>query len=502
VSPGRLLSRWIPETAPLPYRKEGQSLPGEAADETDCTDRSGRKEFAMASVTHHVSGTTATLGLRTGRGFWQGPLPRLLAVAAMLAQATGCNIYGRPQRATTQQVMLDAQCPPDPARMPAKELAKVTLPAYVIEPPDILLIDALRVVPKPPFKIQSFDTLQVIVEGTLLEQPINGLYVVEPGGMLDLGPSYGKVMVGSLSLEEAQDAVFKHLKRVLKEPQVSLTLAQAAGQQQIAGEHLVGPDGTINLGTYGSVFVTGLTLNEAKDAIEKHLSEYLDAPLVSVDVFAYNSKVYYVVTEGAGYGDNVARFPVTGNETVLDAISQISGISRLSSKDIWIARPAPSGVGCDQILPVDIDAVMKGGSTATNYQLMPGDRVFIAQDQWVAADSIIGKITAPFERIFGFTLLGTSLVQQINRFPFGFNPNFGGACWVAREVYGPANPQWLLFRAWLLTEAPDWLRETYLAHGEDFAAYIADKPVLKATIKSLMDTVVERYEAEMPKVAE
>jgi polysaccharide export outer membrane protein len=141
-------------------------------------------------------------------------------------------------------------------------------------------------------------------------------------------------------------------------------------------------------------------------------------------VFSYNSKVYYVVTEGAGFGDNVARFPVTGNETVLDAISQINGLSRLSSKDIWIARPAPSGVGCDQVLPVDIAAIMKGGSTATNYQLLPGDRVFIAQDSMVAFDSLIGKITAPFERIFGFALLGSSTVQQFNRFPFGFNPNF------------------------------------------------------------------------------
>ena len=454
----------------------------------------------MARIkTHESCGNNALPQVlaRRDRRFLTGPVARSLAAAAMLLQLTGCNIYGRPQRNTTQQVMLDAQCPPEPGRMPAKELAKVTLPAYVIEPPDILLIDALRVVPKPPFKIQSFDTLQVIVEGTLLEQPINGLYVVEPGGMLDLGPSYGKVMVGNASLEEAQDSVFKHLKRVLKEPQVSLTLAQAAGQQQIAGEHLVGPDGTINLGTYGSVFVTGLTLEEAKVAIEKHLGKFLDAPLVSIDVFAYNSKVYYVVTEGAGFGDNIARFPVTGNETVLDAISQISGLSRLSSKDIWIARPAPSGVGCDQVLPVDIDAIMKGGSTATNYQLLPGDRVFIAQDQWIAFDSIIGKITAPFERIFGFTLLGTSLVQQINRFPFGFNPNT--FCWVAREVYGEHNPQWLLFRAWLLTEAPTWLRDAYGTYGEDVAAWIHDKPLVKAAIKGLMDQVVEQYEAAMPK---
>jgi len=353
-----------------------------------------------------------------------GRVACLLVCTALAALTSGCSTFGRPQRATTQQVMIDANCQGDPAKMPAKELAKITLPPYVIEPPDILLIDALRVVPKPPFRIQSFDTLQVIVEGTLLEQPINGLYVVEPGGMLDLGPSYGKVMVGGQSLEEAQDAVFRHLKRVLREPQVSLTLAQAAGQQQISGEHLVGPDGTINLGTYGTVYVTGMTLETAKGAIEKQLSKHLDAPLVSVDVFSYNSKVYYVITEGAGFGDNVARFPITGNETVLDAVAEINGLSRLSSKDIWIARPAPSGVGCDQVLPVDIEAIMKGGSTATNYQLLPGDRVFIAQDHMIAFGSLIGKITDPFERIFGFALLGAQTIQTYNRFPFGFNPNF------------------------------------------------------------------------------
>ena len=445
-----------------------------------------------AANTTHKDHQTPALGRPRGR-LHTACVALLIAATAF---SNGCSIYGRPQRAMGRQATLDANCPTEPGKMPAKELAKVTLPPYVIEPPDILLIDALRVVPKPPFRIQSFDTLQVIVEGTLLEQPINGLYVVEPGGMLDLGPSYGKVMVGGQSLEEAQDAVFRHLKRILREPQVSLTLAQAAGQQQIAGEHLVGPDGTINLGTYGSVYITGMTLAEAKEAIEKQLSTFLDAPLVSVDVFSYNSKVYYVITEGAGFGDNVARFPVTGNETVLDAIAGINGLSRLSSKEIWIARPAPSGVGCDQVLPVDIEAIMKGGSTATNYQLLPGDRVFIAQDPWIAFDSIIDKVVGPFERLFGFSLLGVQTVQTINRLPYGFNPNFGGMCWVAREVYGAENPKWLLFRAWMLTEAPTWLRELYAAHGESFAAWIHDKPLVKAAVKALMDQAIAGYGVE------
>ena len=43
-----------------------------------------------------------------------------------------------------------------------------------------------------------------------------------------------------------------------------------AGEQVIDGQHLVRPDGTIGLGIHGNVFVTGMTLTEAKDAIHHH----------------------------------------------------------------------------------------------------------------------------------------------------------------------------------------------------------------------------------------
>ena len=38
--------------------------------------------------------------------------------------------------------------------------------------------------------------------------------------------------------------IVEHLKNILTAPEVSVSLGQTAGQQQIAGEHLVGPDGT------------------------------------------------------------------------------------------------------------------------------------------------------------------------------------------------------------------------------------------------------------------
>ena len=59
--------------------------------------------------------------------------------------------------------------------------------------------------------------------------------------------------------------------------------------------------------------------------------------------------------------------------------------------------------------------------TATNYQVFPGDRIFIAEDRLIAVDSMLNRAIAPFERIFGVTLLGTQAVQTINRFPLGLS---------------------------------------------------------------------------------
>jgi hypothetical protein len=46
----------------------------------------------------------------------------------------------------------------------------------------------------------------------------------------------------------------------------------------------------------------------------------------------------------------------------------------------------------------------------------------------------------------------------------------------------------------MLTEAPAWLREAYADHGEDFAAWIHDKPVAKAAVRALMEAAIAGYE--------
>ena len=344
---------------------------------------------------------------------------RLGLVVLGLALAGGCRMLQTDPHVPLEHV---AGGPGDPTHFAASvptEKDKTTLPSYVIEPPDILIIQLNRLVPKPPYRIEPLDVLEIFAVRTLQDQPIADQYSVDPSGKVDLGPSYGKVKVSNLTVEEAEQTILTHLRKVLKDTEVSVTLFQSAGQQQIEDQHLVGPDGTVNLGTYGKVYVAGLTLTEAATAIEAQLSKTLENPKISVDVFAYNSQVYYVILEGAGLGDRVYRVATTGNETVLDAIAQVNGLTQLQSKKIWIARPGPGGLCCDQILPVNWEEITKGAATATNYQVLPGDRVFVSEDKLVKLDSVLNKIIAPFERVFGFTLLGTQTIQTINRLPQG-----------------------------------------------------------------------------------
>jgi len=194
----------------------------------------------------------------------------------------------------------------------------------------------------------------------------------------------------------------------------------------IRGTHLVRPDGTIGLGPHGSIFVAGLTMDQAKQRIadrlvralfeEKQYHEKFNQVMqgLRVDVAAYNSKFYYIIADGGGYGEQVYRVLCTGNETILDAVAQVEGLPRVASKKkIWIARATPTEVHSPQVLPVDWVAVTQLGAAATNYQIYPGDRIYINSDPLIRADSALAKIISPIERLFGITLLGSTTVNSI-----------------------------------------------------------------------------------------
>ena len=55
---------------------------------------------------------------------------------------------------------------------------------------------------------------------------------------------------------------------------------------------------------------------------------------------------------------------------------------------------------------MDWIGITQHGITFTNYQVMPGDRIYVKAQKLVTIDRTLARIFAPIERVFGITLLG------------------------------------------------------------------------------------------------
>jgi protein involved in polysaccharide export with SLBB domain len=192
---------------------------------------------------------------------------------------------------------------------------------------------------------------------------------------------------------------------VVEPPDVLLVeVLEALPGRPISGERLVRPDGKISLGFYGDVYVAGLTIPEVKEKIILQVRKFVsdetlgilevdnesnelkldangkpipiknlrDCDRVFVDVTAYNSKAYYILGEVVTPG----RLPVTGRDTILDAVNYAGGLTPRANHDNVVLYRQAKG-GALQKLHVDLDQIMMGDDLSTNYQLEPGDRLVV-----------------------------------------------------------------------------------------------------------------------------
>jgi polysaccharide export outer membrane protein len=210
----------------------------------------------------------------------------------------------------------------------------------------------------------------------LAEQPAPGslVPVLEPKAPPKEAPAKPAYVI------EAPDVLL--IEAVVKDPKTGAT--SRLPEPPLSGPFLVRPDGTVGLGFWGSVKAAGLTLDEAKTAVRDALIQARPALLntanlvVTVEIQASNSKRYYVIADQGGYGEQVFPFPLTGNKTVLDAITDVFGLSEIAGKgEVSLSRPAPKPGQPRQTLPVDWKAITQDGVTTTNYQLQPGDRLYV-----------------------------------------------------------------------------------------------------------------------------
>jgi protein involved in polysaccharide export with SLBB domain len=168
---------------------------------------------------------------------------------------------------------------------------------------------------------------------------------------------------------------------------------------RLPGDQPVLTDGTINLGRYGQLVVAGKTVPEIEADIRTQVQAYLaaqprcparpgappepgteprlpepgDVGPITVRIVTRVSKVYYVLGEVNAPG----ALTLNGRETVLDGILAAGGLTeRASRRNIILCRPTQPD-SCRVVLPIFYNEIVQLGDTSTNYQLAPGDRIYV-----------------------------------------------------------------------------------------------------------------------------
>ena len=117
---------------------------------------------------------------------------------------------------------------------------------------------------------------------------------------------------------------------------------------------------------------------------------------VAVNIFTANSKKYYLITDLTGSGEQVYCFPITGNDTVLQALSNIKELPAVASKsDIWVTRKTSKE---EQLLMVDYVGITRDGVTTTNYQVLPGDRIYVNSPKKLGVKGSCSNRAMPLRR--------------------------------------------------------------------------------------------------------
>jgi polysaccharide biosynthesis/export protein len=138
----------------------------------------------------------------------------------------------------------------------------------------------------------------------------------------------------------------------------------------------VGPDGKIYFDLLPGMDVWGLTLAQAKKALEQALDKFMSMPEVTVTLKAVGSKYVWML----GKVNRPGVYPAASPMTLLEAMSVAGGTASSSSAvttvDLADLRHA-FVIRNGQSLPVDFQRLLERGDMSQNIYLQPDDFVYV-----------------------------------------------------------------------------------------------------------------------------
>jgi polysaccharide export outer membrane protein len=152
---------------------------------------------------------------------------------------------------------------------------------------------------------------------------------------------------------------------------------------QYSGEYQIPPGGSLSLPLVGSVFVEGLTLEQATQTISNQYARFLKRPLVTVILLAprpitvsvsgeVNRPGYYALVQTGGGG--FATGP--RQATLTQALAEAGGVT-LSADIRQVQIRRPQSRASEQVFTVNLWQLVQTGNLRQNLVLRDGDAIFV-----------------------------------------------------------------------------------------------------------------------------
>ncbi len=169
------------------------------------------------------------------------------------------------------------------------------------------------------------------------------------------------------------------------------------GNPELSVQVPVRPDGMISVPLLGDVQATGFTTQELKQVLERGLSRYVKAPVVSVIVTAINSFKIYVFGEGvsrnpaaaaaAGGAQTSGIITLRKNTTLLQLLAQLGSFKDADLKNAYLLRGGKK-------VRADFVALVATGDASRDIRLAANDVVYIP-DNFDQRIRVMGAVRTP-----------------------------------------------------------------------------------------------------------
>ncbi len=157
-------------------------------------------------------------------------------------------------------------------------------------------------------------------------------------------------------------------------------------------ELTVQPNGTIVLPLLGEVRALGKTTAELKRELEQDLGQYMNEPIVQVQVIEYVSRTAAIV----GAAQNQGVYTIESNTSLIRFIASSGGLAQDADPAAIIVFRANG-----DLIRVDLEQYFETGDLSQDIIVEHGDQVYIPrlQESWIVKMTRIGTLLSVFLQV-------------------------------------------------------------------------------------------------------